>query len=211
MTVAVRDTRGAGAARATALAGGLAAAMLLRIAVGGPAGATSPLGGTVFAVAVGGLAVLAGSVARPRPRVRTALALGVAGAAILCAVPLSHRLGGGLTVPRPHGGALLAWSLVTVLVAVAEEMLLRGALMNAIAEAVARRAPEEAPPVAAAAAVLVAAVAFALLHLPMYGSAALPLDVGVGVLLGCLRLAGGGVAGPAVAHVGADLALWWVW
>jgi len=57
-------------------------------------------------------------------------------------------------------------------------------------------------------AVLAGATAFALIHLPRYGAAALPLDLGVGVLLGGLRLLSGGTGAPATAHALADLASW---
>ena len=54
------------------------------------------------------------------------------------------------------------------------------------------------------------AMAFALLHVPVYGWHVLPLDLAVGCGLGALRLLTGGVTAPAVAHVGADLAGWWL-
>jgi hypothetical protein len=44
----------------------------------------------------------------------------------------------------------------------------------------------------------------------MYGWTAVPLDLAVGVWLGGLRLATGGVAAPATAHALADLAYWWL-
>jgi hypothetical protein len=37
-----------------------------------------------------------------------------------------------------------------------------------------------------------------------------PLDLGVGVWLGGLRLATGGVAASAIAHGLADLSTWWI-
>jgi membrane protease YdiL (CAAX protease family) len=86
-----------------------------------------------------------------------------------------------------------------VLISIAEEALLRGALMDAVI-----------PWGGELAAVTVAAIAFALLHVPMYGWTAVPLDLAVGVWLGGLRLATGGVAAPATAHALADLAYWWL-
>ena len=53
-------------------------------------------------------------------------------------------------------------------------------------------------------------VVFALLHVPLYGWHVVPLDLGVGLWLAGLRLISGGVAAPAVAHVVADLATWWL-
>jgi membrane protease YdiL (CAAX protease family) len=192
------------ALRAGILMGGLAAAMTLRLASGGAAGGTSQPAAVLFAGVLLALGVLsgwrparAGWAARAR-----GMALGLGGALLLCALPLAHRLWVGVpAVPRPAWGPLLAWSLATLCVAVAEEVLLRGALFDAVRRAGAGEA----------AAVAVAAMAFALIHVPLYGPTALPLDLGVGVLLGCLRVASGGVTAPATAHAGADLALWWVW
>jgi membrane protease YdiL (CAAX protease family) len=84
-------------------------------------------------------------------------------------------------------------------VAVAEEVLLRGALW----EVAARRWGLPA-------ALAVTTGAFGLLHVPLYGWDALPLDLAVGLLLGGLRLAAGGWGAPAVAHTLADLAGWWL-
>ncbi len=56
----------------------------------------------------------------------------------------------------------------------------------------------------------VTTAAFALLHVPLYGWAALPLDLAVGLLLGGLRMVSGGWGAPAVAHTLADLAGWWL-
>jgi membrane protease YdiL (CAAX protease family) len=60
------------------------------------------------------------------------------------------------------------------------------------------------------AAVVVAAIAFALLHAPLYGWHAVPLDLAVGVVLGATRALAGTWTAPAIAHVGADLAGWWL-
>jgi membrane protease YdiL (CAAX protease family) len=91
---------------------------------------------------------------------------------------------------------LAPWAAATVLVASAEEALLRGALFGRLVEAH-----------SAALAIIVTSVAFALMHVPVYGWAAAPLDLGVGLVLGGLRLISGGVAAPAIAHVIADLAV----
>ena len=48
------------------------------------------------------------------------------------------------------------------------------------------------------------------MHVPFYGWHVVPLDLGVGVFLAGLRLASGSVAAPAIAHIVADLATWWV-
>ena len=88
---------------------------------------------------------------------------------------------------RP-AGAFVPWAAVTVLVATGEELLLRGALFDAVDEA------------GGTVALLVTSVVFALLHVPLYGWHVVPLDLGVGLWLGGLRLATGGVAAPARAR-----------
>jgi membrane protease YdiL (CAAX protease family) len=126
-------------------------------------------------------------------------AAGVLGAVVLLAPPVAVHLGAApLRLGAPGGGFAL-WAAVVTLVAVAEEVLLRGALISAL---LAHVRPE--------AAVGVAALAFAALHVPVYGWVAAPLDVAVGVWLGGLRLATGGVTAPATAHTLADLATWWL-
>jgi len=86
-----------------------------------------------------------------------------------------------------------------VFVAGAEEAFLRGALFDAVQ----RRWNVHA-------AVVVAAVAFAALHVPLYGWHVLPLDLAVGLVLGAARLAAGTWTAPAIAHISADLAGWWL-
>lgn len=183
-----------GPARSVLLLGGLAAAMTLRVGVGlGTARA-----GMLFAGLV--LAATAAAGWRPGvPRAR-ALAAGVGGAAVLCAAPAALRLGGHtLVLGPPPIGLLPGWASTTVLIAVAEEALLRGVLFDAVSSWAGDLA-----------AVGVAAVAFGLLHVPLYGWQAVPLDIAVGVWLGGLRLATGGIAAPATAHAVADLAAWWL-
>ena len=147
----------------------------------------------MFGLALLALAAVAGF---QRPSWRwPAWTWGLAGGVVLCLVPLWHRLhhtGAG-------GGAFPLWAAVVSLVAVAEELLLRGALF----EALARWRDENT-------AIGVSAVAFALLHVPVYGWHVLPLDLAVGVALGVLRAVSGSVTAPAVTHVLADLAGWWL-
>ena len=186
------------AATSPALLGlGLAAAVSLRVAVAGGEGPRSAAAGVLFGAALLALAVAAGW--RPgRPSLRT-LGLGAGGGAVLLAVPLALHLGGTPLRAGSPAGDFAVWALVVALVAAAEEALLRGALMD---ELLRRVRPELA--------VAVAAVAFAALHLPLYGWVALPLDLAVGVWLGGLRLRSGGAGAPAVAHTVADLASWWL-
>jgi len=133
----------------------------------------------------------------PRQVVRAA-ALGLAGGLVLAATALvgphpvwSTQLVGAFP--------LVPWVAATILVATAEEALLRGALFDALDR-----------PYGPALAVAVTSAVFALIHVPVYGLQAIPLDLGVGVVLGGLRLLSGGVAAPAIAHVLADLAVLWM-
>lgn len=153
--------------------------------------------GTIFGVSLVLLARAAGSrVAWPQP---TALVIGLAGAALLVALAIgaSQLAGQPLQlVPKTQFGP---WALITILVASAEELVLRGALFDALRDSA-----------SLAAAVIVTSAAFALMHVPLYGWHVVPLDLGVGVFLAGLRLASGSVAAPATAHIVADLATWWV-
>ncbi|MEA2646750.1 MAG: Type prenyl endopeptidase Rce1-like, partial [Chloroflexota bacterium] len=72
-------------------------------------------------------------------------------------------------------GALLMWGPAVCLVAGAEEVALRAGLQPLL-----RRAAGPAVAIVATAAV------FGVMHLPLFGPAALPLDLGVGIVLGCL-------------------------
>jgi membrane protease YdiL (CAAX protease family) len=177
---------------------GLAAAVAVRVRIAGAAGAQSQLAGIWFAVALGVVALAT----RDRDRVRgelrlRALLAGVAGAAVLCLpAAIRHVLSGtGVT----HADGYVRWALIVVVVAVAEEALLRGSLYATVEQ----RA-------GTATAIAVTSVAFGLLHAPVYGWAVVPLDVAVGVWLGVLRAVTGSVAAPAVAHALADLAGWWL-
>jgi len=80
-----------------------------------------------------------------------------------------------------------------VLAAVAEEALFRGALYGLL---------ERAGP---ALAVAGSALLFALLHAPLYGMAALPVDLGAGLLFAWQRWASGRWTVPAATHVAANL------
>jgi membrane protease YdiL (CAAX protease family) len=183
--------------RAVLLCAGLAAAVSLRVAMAGGSGTRSAPAGVAFGIALLALAAAGGWRAK-RPSLRSAL-IGAGGAAVLLAVPLALHLRQSPLLLGSPAGDLPLWAAVVTLVAVAEEALLRGALMDALLE---RTRPELA--------VLLAAVAFAALHVPLYGWVALPLDVAAGVWLGGLRLQAGGPGAPATAHALADLATWWL-
>ena len=174
---------------------GLGLAVVLRVRVAGAAGAHSGTAGLVFGVALLAVAAACGF---GRPRLGWWQAgWGVGGAAVLCLAPLAHHL--AHPGPVAPAGLLPAWAAVVTLVAVAEEVLLRAALFEAL---VAWRGPYPA--------IVVTAVAFTALHVPVYGLAAAPLDLAVGVFLGVLRLLAGSVTAPALAHTLADLAGWWL-
>ncbi len=142
--------------------------------------------------------------ASPRPALLPAWATLAAG---LLAVAAAARMAGPAP-PLAGGGAALTLGL---LAAVAEEALFRGALYAWIERSAAAAAgPRRSggswgtalPPTLA---VVVPAVAFALMHLPSYGPAALPVDLGAGLLLGWQRWASGHWTVPAATHAVANL------
>jgi membrane protease YdiL (CAAX protease family) len=185
-----------GNARAVALVVGLGAVVTLRWAatIGGVADAL--LVGLAFGAGLGTVAVSGGE--RPRRPDAGSIAIGGGGAAVLIGLALvAHldRVGPSLA----PAAAFLPWTAVTIVVATAEEAVLRGALFSAV-----RRHG------GVVAAIVVTSVAFALMHVPLYGWHVVPLDLGVGIFLGGLRLASGGIAAPAVAHAVADIATWWL-
>ena len=123
---------------------------------------------------------------------------GLAAGLVLVGISLVTRWPGPWVAFDP-AGSFAPWAAVTVLVAVGEEAILRGALFAAV---------EDCGGVVLA--LLVTSAAFALLHVPLYGWHVVPLDLGVGLFLGGLRILTGGVAAPATAHAVADLATWWM-
>ena len=158
--------------------------------------------GLIFGAALLALAAVGGRPAIER-NLPIAAAVGLAGGLVLVAIALLARLPVASSAV-PSGGFGPAslfgpWLAITVLVATAEELLLRGALFRAI---------EAAGGVWAA--VVLTTLTFALMHVPLYGWHVVPLDLGVGLWLAGLRLLSGGVVAPAVAHAIADLATWWL-
>jgi membrane protease YdiL (CAAX protease family) len=107
----------------------------------------------------------------------------------LAAVALAGVVAG--PAPPPRVGAAAAG--LALLAAVAEEALFRRLLYARLARH------------GAVLAVLGSAVLFALVHLPAYGTAALPVDLGAGLLLSWQRFASGRWAVPAVTHAVANL------
>ena len=173
------------------LAVGFAVAVGARVLVGGPGPARSPGAGLLFAGLLVAMTVASRTVV---PVTARAAGVGLAGALLLAAPVALLRLGS----PLSAADGFTSWALVVAVVATAEEVFLRGALYDAVRDAVDERA-----------AIAVGAVAFAALHVPLYGWHVVPLDLVVGLVLGELRRASGTAAAPAIAHVGADLAAWW--
>lgn len=180
--------------RAGTLVLALAVAVGLRSAVGGADVAQSQTAALVFAGCLILLTVASGTTV---PVSRRAILIGLAGVVLVCfPVALQHLL----TFRPVHGSEGFArWALVVTVVATAEEGFLRGALYDAMA----RWRGEVL-------AIVVGALCFALLHVPMYGWHVLPLDIAVGLVLGGLRQQTGTPAAPAVTHLGADLVGWFL-
>jgi membrane protease YdiL (CAAX protease family) len=120
-----------------------------------------------------------------------AVVAGLMVGAILLAPVVTGRLSG-----RPLD-AFWSWAAIAALIATLEETAIRGTLYT--------HWSREAGP---AAAIVAGAVVFALIHLPRYGFAAMPLDAAVGLALGGLRALTGRVLPCAVAHVVADWGAW---
>jgi len=157
--------------------------------------------GAAFGLALIALAVPGFRAARPRLPSARSVAIGVGAGLGLAAITIAAGsvagLGAGTLLGRP-AAPFLPWAAITIVVATGEEAVLRGRLFDAM-----RRA-------GVFPALLVTTVAFALLHVPLYGWHVVPLDLAVGLALGGLRLATGGIAAPAAAHAVADLATWWL-
>jgi membrane protease YdiL (CAAX protease family) len=118
-------------------------------------------------------------------RMPPAAVLAIGLAAVLLALGLSGR---------PPGMPIGSWTLpLAIGAAVAEELLFRRLAYAALA----RRSEILA--------VVVTATAFALIHLPLYGVAALPVDLGAGLLFSCQRWAAGSWTVPAATHAAANL------
>ena len=195
-SIALARPRRRAARDATWLLAGLTVLAVTRAALNGQTPLTAFVAGSALGIALLAVAVAAGW--RPAlPRVGPLL-LGTLGGLALIAIPrLAHPLVPAGIGMRPE--PFLAWGAVTAVVVLGEEVLLRGALFGAV--------DEGAGPLVA---VMVTSLAFSLMHVPLYGWQVVPLDLGVGVFLGGLRLATGGVAAAAVAHLLADLSTWWL-
>ena len=167
-----------------------------RVALGGNAPAAAPLAAVAFSLVLISAAAWAGA---RFTRIRWgAVACGAGGAVALVALSLLG-LPSIRVAARASGSVLLWWVPLVILVAAAEELVLRGVLFDALRS----RCGDVV-------AVAVTAVLFAGIHLPLYGVPAFGVDLCAGVFLGCLRVASGGVTAPLVAHVLADVSTAWL-
>jgi hypothetical protein len=158
--------------------------LLLRLRILDTSGATriALLTAVLAAILAASLLVpVAPGVARARPWVVTAVGLvGVGVAALVAGRPMAAPLG--------------PWGLpLAVFAAVAEEALFRRAAYGWL---------ERFGPVVA---VFGSALLFAGVHLPLYGAAALPVDLGAGLLFSWQRWASGTWTVPAGTHVAANV------
>ncbi len=160
------------------------AAMLMR-----PALAPLPLAWRAAGLAGIAAAILVVSIAVPVPpaprHLHPALVVGLGFVAVAVAA-----LRAGPAVPVPWAGIALP---IALLAAVAEEALFRRVLHATLA------------PRGALVAVAGGAVVFAAVHVPLYGWAAFPVDLGAGLLLGWQRHAAGTWTAPAATHAFANL------
>ena len=197
-TPALRERTDSRTPRPALLVAGFAAACAVRVTVGGVMPAASYPAAIVFAVALVALSLGAGWRFTVDHRWPRAVVAGIAGAALLVAAWATAAPHVPVAAGH-HIGPLLVWTPLVALVAVAEEIALRGALFSALLEGG-----------GAPLAIAVTSIVFALTHVPLYGWGALPLDLAAGLLFGGLRLVSGGVTAPASAHVLADLAGGWL-
>ena len=144
-----------------------------------------------------------------RPLLLTAILGSVAVAGVLVPVPsdrarlprwivlgigLAGVVAAALAAGRPVAFPSSAWAIpLALLAAVAEEALLRRVLYARL------------QPAGTTVAIGVTAVLFALLHVPLYGWAAFPVDLGAGLLLSWQRWASGTWTVPAGTHAAANL------
>lgn len=174
------------------------AAPLMVVALGTLALASrtvSPAAPIVAAVvgAAGLVTPVAGEpVQRPAPATAW-LALAVGLAAFLLAPVVAQVIDGegrAATWVPPTAGAVATG----IVAAVAEEAFFRRLVYGALR-----------PLFGVAAAIGGSALLFAIVHVPQYGWATLPVNLGAGLLLGWQRRASGGWAVPAVTHAAANV------
>ena len=171
--------------RAYALALGAVVFLLLRPVFA--ARGSAPLAAGYLAIGAASFAMVrAGAGPKARFVARRAwMPLAVGTLAVLFA-----RLMAGPAPALPVGVGIVA---LNVGAAVAEEAFFRGFLFARL------------EPWGVGIAVIVTAAAFALLHVPLYGVAAFPVDLGAGLLLSWQRAASGTWTVPAATHAVANV------
>ena len=155
-------------------------------------GSLTPPVATVIFGGLGALSLAAAAgaaAAAERERALPAWSVLAVGAAAVAAATTASTLPGPALPAR--GGAMVL-ALVTG-AAVAEEAFFRRLLYGRLLRW------------GVGAAVVGSAVAFGLVHVPLYGTAALPVDLGAGLLLSWQRWASGTWAVPAATHALANL------
>jgi membrane protease YdiL (CAAX protease family) len=122
------------------------------------------------------------------------VALPVGRAAFPLVVGAGAILSARLLLPAPFPmRSTFAGVVLSVLAAVAEEGLFRGALFARLL------------PGGRSVAIVTSAAAFALLHVPFYGLGALPVDLGAGLLFAWQRSESGSWSVPAATHALANI------
>jgi membrane protease YdiL (CAAX protease family) len=134
------------------------------------------------------LGLIAASAPVSRPSVRSIHPIVVATAGILAVVAAAAAV--GPSFPSPRTAEVLALNGVA---AVAEELFFRRLTYGSLLR------------FGALAAIVGSAIAFALVHVPIYGAAAIPVDLGAGLVFSWQRWASGGWGAPAATHVFANL------
>ena len=150
--------------------------------------AAAPSAARISLFAVSYLTIGLASIAVPAERDRARLAPGFVLPMGFAAVALSASVA-GTPVPLPWSAAALPLSM---LAAVAEEALFR------------RLAYARLERFGAAVAIAGSSLLFGLVHVPAYGLAALPVDVGASLLFGWQRWASGTWTVPAGTHAFAN-------
>jgi membrane protease YdiL (CAAX protease family) len=130
-------------------------------------------------------ACLLGATSRSRARINPAIVLLIGVGTVVIA---------SVAAGRPPATGFASFSLpLSVLAAIAEEALFRKIAYGWLL----RRG--------AALAIIGSAVLFALVHLPLYGPSAMPVDLGAGLLFGWQRWASGNWTAPAATHAAANI------
>jgi membrane protease YdiL (CAAX protease family) len=135
------------------------------------------------------VAILVGSVSLPLARGRPACHPALAALAGLAAVGLAPAVSGA----APPTNTAVAAVPLSIIAAVSEEALFRRLAFGALDR------------LGSAVAIAGTAIAFGLVHVPLYGTAALPVDLGAGLLFSWQRWASGSWGAPAVTHVAANV------